>query len=385
MRVLQIHNRYRLPGGEDSVVEDEFNLLRGRGHEVHQLMFSNPDHVVGSSTSLAVAPWNSSSRGRVAAAIGDFKPDVMHVHNTWFRATPSVFHAESEVPTVMSLHNFRLLCVNALLFRSGAPCTDCVGRGPWRGVAHRCYRAGFVPSLAAAATISLHRTVHTWSLVDRFIALTEFVRDMHVQAGLHPRRISVFPDYAEDPGNRPQPPSTSDYVLYVGRLSIEKGVDTIVGAWQRGSVDDLRLVVIGDGPEMARLRSIGAANVEFRGQVDRDEVTELMMGARALLLPSRCFEGGQPRVLLEAMGCGLPVVVSDLGGLAETVDNGRVGLLVPLDDVDEWVGVLSALREDAQVDRLGALSRRQYEQRHTPALAAQNLEATYREAMAARA
>lgn len=385
MRVLQIHNRYRLPGGEDSVVEDELKLLRGRGHEVQQLIFSNPDNLVGSSTGLAVAPWNSSSRGRVAAAVRDFKPDVMHVHNTWFRATPAVFRVESDAATVMSLHNFRLLCVNALLFRSGAPCTDCVGRGPWRGVAHRCYRAGFVPSLAAAATISLHRAVDTWSLVDRFIALTEFVRDMHVQAGLDPSRVSVFPDFADDPGHRPRPPSLSDYVLYVGRLSIEKGVDTLVEAWQRGPIDDLRLVVIGDGPERARLESIGAASVEFRGQVDREEVTHLMMGARALLLPSRCFEGGQPRVLLEAMGCGLPVVVSDLGGLAETVENGRVGLLVSLDDVEEWVAVLSALREDAHVDRLGALSRRHYEKRHTPALAAQNLETTYREAMAARA
>jgi len=242
-----------------------------------------------------------------------------------------------------------------------------------------------VPSFAAAATISLHRTVDTWSLVDRFIALTEFVRDMHVRGGLDPSRISVFPDYADDPGQRPQPPSSSDYVLYVGRLSIEKGVDTIVEAWQRGPVDDLRLVVIGEGPERARLESIGAPSVEFRGQVDRDEVTDLMMGARALLLPSRCFEGGQPRVLLEAMGSGLPVVVSDLGGLAETVENGRVGLLVPVDDVEEWVGIVAALRDNAQVDRLGALARRHYEKRHTPAMAAKNLEATYREAMAARA
>ncbi|HEU4319412.1 MAG TPA: glycosyltransferase family 4 protein [Acidimicrobiia bacterium] len=384
MRVLQIHNRYRLPGGEDTLVEDELELLRGRGHEVHQLIFSNPDDVVGSAASLAVAPWNSTSRARVAAAVRDFKPDVMHVHNTWFRATPAVFRVESDVATVMSLHNFRLLCVNALLFRSGATCTDCVGRGPWRGVAHRCYRTGFVPSLAAAATISLHRTVDTWSRVDRYVALTEFVRDIHVQGGVDPSRISVFPDFADDPGHRPRPPSRSDYVMYVGRLSIEKGVDTLVEAWLRGPLADLRLVVIGDGPERARLESIGAANVEFRGHVDREEVTDLMMGARALLLPSRCFEGGQPRVLLEAMGCGLPVVVSDLGGMAETLENGRVGLLVPVDDVDEWVRVVAALRDDAEVDRLGDLARRNYEKRHTPAMAALNLEATYREAMATR-
>ena len=141
--------------------------------------------------------------------------------------------------------------------------------------------------------------------------------------------------------------------------------------------------MIGDGPERARLESIGAANVEFRGHVDREEVADLMLGARALLLPSRCFEG-QPRVLLEAMGSGLPVVVSDLGGLAETVEDGRVGLLVAMDDVEAWGRIATALRDDAQVDRLGVLARQHYEKRHTPAMAAQNLETTYREAMTAR-
>ena len=383
MRVLQVHNRYRFPGGEDSVVEDELELLRDRGHEVQQVIFANPDDLARSSAGLAISPWNSTSRGRVAAALRDFRPDVMHVHNTWFRATPAVFRAKPGVPTVMSLHNFRLLCANALLFRSGAPCTDCVGKGPGRGVAHRCYRSSLVPSLAAAATISLHRAVDTWSLVDRFIVLTEFARDMHVQGGLDASRISVRPNFAEDPGHRPQPPSSSDDVLYVGRLSIEKGVDTVIEAWQRGQVDDLRLLVIGDGPERARLESIGAANVEFRGHVDREEVADLMLGARALLLPSRCFEG-QPRVLLEAMGSGLPVVVSDLGGLAETVEDGRVGLLVAMDDVEAWGRIATALRDDAQVDRLGVLARQHYEKRHTPAMAAQNLETTYREAMTAR-
>lgn len=381
VKILQIHTRYRSPGGEDAVVEDEHELLERRGHHVRQISFSNPRTRSESVARLITAPWNRRALQRVNSAVEDFAPDVMHVHNTWFEATPAIFHTTPRPPTVLTLHNYRLICANALLYRSGGPCTDCVGRGPWRGVAHRCYRSSVVSSASAAATITINRAVGTWAHVDRFIAMTEFARDMHVRGGVEASRISVRPSFAEDPGIRDEPPSASDYVLYAGRLSQEKGLDVALQAWRMAQQHDLRMVVAGEGPERARLESLGEGSVEFMGHVNRSELTALMKDARALILPSRCFEG-QPRVLLEAMASGIPIIASSIGGLEETLGGGRAGRLVRPDHVRSWTEVFRSLDEGSWIDEMGLSGRALYEERHTPARAAETLEAVYVEAVA---
>lgn len=364
------------------MVRDEFDLLREHGHEVKQLMFANPDDPIRSAMSIGAAPWNPRSRNTVRSNVDEFKPDVIHVHNTWFAGSPAVIAAGQTVPLVMTLHNYRLICANALLFRSGRPCIDCVGNGPWRGVAHRCYRGQIGSSFVSASTISLNRALGTWAHVDRFVTVTDFSRSIHVEGGLPKEKMAIRPNFAPDPGDRPAPPSSSDYVLIAGRLSREKGLDVAIRAWNHAQTDRLNLIIAGDGPERTYLENLADDSVRFLGLTDHTELIRLMMEARALLLPSRCFEG-QPRVALEAMACGLPVVASDLGGLPETLGGGVAGTLVPAGDVPRWTDAISQLSSDhAAVDRLGASARDLYRSKHTPETALAGINKIYAEAIA---
>ncbi len=155
MRILQIHNSYRNLGGEDSVVRSDAALLRAAGHDVVEYMVANPPGRLGAAGALAVSSWNPISARQLAEIADRTKPDIAHVHNTWYRASPSVLGTlrKKGIGVVLTVHNFRLVCANGLLYRNGAPCTDCVGTHPWRGVVHRCYRDSFVASTAAVGSI----------------------------------------------------------------------------------------------------------------------------------------------------------------------------------------------------------------------------------------
>ena len=234
MRVLQFHTRYRQRGGEDVVVEAEARVLREAGHQVHQFVMENPSSDVAAVGTLALSPWNALSKRRASAAIEHFQPDIAHIHNTWFAMTPSIVKAcrEAQVPTVMTLHNYRLTCANGLLFRNGDLCELCVGSHPWHAVKFGCYRDSRIQSVPAATTIALHRGLGTWvGMIDCFIVMSEAQREVMIRAGLPARRMVMKPHFVEDPGPRPHRPSASRTVLFVGRLSPEKGIHELVKQW----------------------------------------------------------------------------------------------------------------------------------------------------------
>jgi glycosyltransferase involved in cell wall biosynthesis len=293
---------------------------------------------------------------------------VAHVHNTWFTLSPSVLGAlhQSKIPVVMTLHNYRLVCVNALVFRDGKPCTDCVGRSPLPGVRHRCYRDSVLQSAAAAATISFNRVRGTWvNAVDRFIAPSRGLRDTLVAGGLPADRFIVRPHSVSDAGSRTRPPSSSSTVLYVGRVSDEKGVDVLLDAWARARPRDLELLVVGEGPRREDLERRAIDGVRFAGWLPHDEVRELMLGSRALVFPSVCFEVF-PMTLAEAMSAGLPVIASGHGGSAEIV--GQIGpewLAAPGNGA-AWAERLAYLGDDVALDAAGACAREIYAAQYAP-------------------
>jgi glycosyltransferase involved in cell wall biosynthesis len=380
LRILQVHTRYRQPGGEDVVVDVERGLLEAAGHRVETQVFDNPANRRSSLVSLARSAWNSESARRVLATAQAFRPDVVHVHNTWFALSPSVFPvvSGSGFPVVATIHNYRLACVNALLYRDESPCLDCVGRLPWPGVLHRCYRDSALQSAAVAVTIATHRARHTWhDDVSRIIVLTRFAADILVRSGVPERRIVVKPNAVTDPGPRQRPPSTSDSILYVGRFTEEKGVLDLLHAWGRAQLRDLRLTMIGGGPLLDRIRASEQPRIAFRGHISSAEVRQLMLEARALVLPSRWFEG-MPMVLLEAMAAGLPVVVPDHGALPDIAGSGGVEFKAL--DVESLAGALGSLSDDALIDSKGASSRSEYLSRYTPAESACRLVSIYADA-----
>jgi glycosyltransferase involved in cell wall biosynthesis len=384
VRILQLHTRYREAGGEDRVVTAEAELLRSAGHVVEQIIADNPMSPVAAAAALVKAPRNTASRRAVNRIVAHFDPDIAHVHNTWYVLSPSVLDElrASGVPTVMTVHNYRLMCVNSMLLRDGRPCEDCVGKSPWPGVRHRCYRNSTLASTAAAATISYNRRRKTWTRgVDLYVAPTEFVRDRLLDGGFPADQIRVKPHFVEDPGPRRTPPSQSQIVLHVGRLSADKGGHAILDAWAALGHTHLELVFIGDGPLRHELSGRRLPGVRFVGSVSPEEIRAWMLRARVLVAASAWYETFG-LVVAEAMAAGLPVIVPRGSALAEVAAGGAA---VEPDNVaitdsahDRLVASLRRAQNPEIVDVAGACGRTRFLAHYTSAIGLTRLLDTYR-------
>ena len=374
MRIALLHSQY-LSGdlsGENRVVADEAALLRAAGHNV--ATFTPSARLGAGSLALARdAIWSFGAVEHVRRLVAEFRPDVVHVHSLYPALSPAVLRIES--PIVMTLHNARLLCLPATLLRSGVECEVCIGKVPWRGVAYACYRASRPASAALAASLTLHRTAKTFENVSLFLAVSEFVRAKHIEAGFDPDRIRVKANFVHPAQQRV---GAGRAFVCVGRLTREKGVDTLLRVW-----GDAPLEIVGDGDERENLERLAPPSVSFRGAVAGDRVRELLSDARALLIPSRTE--GLPRVVVEAFAAGVPVVASRVGGLPELVRDGVNGLLVEVDDDDGWRAAIRAVSVEAESERLGAGAFETWQTRHSPTRGLAELEDAYRDAISRRA
>jgi glycosyltransferase involved in cell wall biosynthesis len=376
LRVLVLHSPYAsgAVSGENRVVADEVELLRQAGHTVEQWPLHPPGEGRSSQIQAGFRAVSSGSTRRwLRSRVRSFRPDVIHCHNLFPMLSPSVLRYDGEVPILMTLHNYRLLCLPATLLRGGSPCEACVGRSVWRGVVHRCYRGSLLASGALATSLTVHRSRSSFSRVSRYLAVSEFVRRKYVAAGFPARSIAVKPNFAWPAPRRRGP---GDYFLAVGRLSEEKGFGTAVEAWRRGV--PARLVILGDGPLRHDLEARAPANVEFRGVIPPEEVAGVVARARAVVVPSVCYEGS-PRAVTEAFAAGVPVIGSRLGAIPEVVHDHRTGILVPAGNPAEVADAARTLCDDQLSNRLGAAAYREWETRYSPARAIHNLERAYAE------
>lgn len=376
MRVLIVHNRYVQRGGEEEVAEAEAALLRNHGVEVRQFTTCNSDR--GTPLELLRRGWTASWSERSYEALRDiardFRPNIAHVHNFWMQLSPSVHEAcrSCGVATVQTLHNVRLLCVNACFFRNGQACQDCLGKLPWRGVARSCYRGSLLASAAVAKMIVENRWRKTWDRnVDAFVALTQHAWHTFTEGGFPADRIFVKPNFTDDPGNVPAP-STSNTAIYVGRLAKEKGISTLLAAFARAGLRESgRLLIVGDGPDRAAFEqeairlNLLPPLVRFVGWQSREEVRRMVLSSRLLVLPSQFYEGF-PMTIAEAFSCGRPVVATAVGGVAEIVGPEQGLIVPPGNDRELSRAVEGLLADDATVDRLGAGARRKYLASYTP-------------------
>jgi glycosyltransferase involved in cell wall biosynthesis len=386
VHVLQLHARYRIRAGEDTVVDNEATALRRAGHVVTQLTVDNPTAPVATLGALARSVHNSSSARLVRERVAAVRPDVVHVHNTWFALSSSAVAAAAStgVPVVMTLHNFRIGCVGTGLFRDGAVCTVCVGRSPLPGVLHGCYRGSRVLSALQATEIVVTRRRGVLdSSVTRFIAPSQFMADRLADMGIPSDRLIVKPHFVDDPGPRPDVPSTSGDIVTIGRLAQGKGIETLLAAWSSNPERRFarRLLVIGDGPLARELADDLPDGVEMLGWRDRDEITARLKSARALVMPSELYETFG-MVLVEAMSAGLPVIVNTSAGAAAIVEP-PPELLVPPRQPLALAAAIEAL-DDRTVDTVGAANRRRFEQYYSQSVGVVALEAAYREAIAAQ-
>lgn len=369
MKVLLIHNFYRSgnPGGEDNVVRQERALLESAGHEVVLYQRSNDevderDTVAAARTALQMG-WSRRSHREVAELISRERPAVAHVHNTFPLVTPSVYQAcrDAGVPIVQTLHNYRWLCTAATFYRAGAICERC---GPTRvgpAVRHRCYRGSLVGSAAVALTQLRGWRGGTYArAIDAYITLSRFAAARFAAAGLDAARVHVKPNFVDDA----DPPGAGDggYVVYAGRLSTEKGLETLLDAWR--GLRDIPLRIVGDGPLHTALRERAAREglpVQFVGLRPRDEVRAIIGGAALLVLPSQWFEGF-PLVLVESYARGTPVVAARIGSLAELVVPDGTGLHFAAGHATGLAAQVRALwADDARRERLRRGARAHFE------------------------
>lgn len=368
MRVLLAHNFYgsTAPSGENQVFEIERALLQSHGHEVAEFTRHSDQirgqGIWGAIKGAAATPWNPWSAQAIKQVVASFRPDVVHVHNTFPLISPSIFHAlaGTGVARVLTLHNYRLFCPAAIPMRAGKVCTDCLDRrSVLPALQHGCYRNSRLATVPLALNVALQRAAGTWAhQVDAFITLSDFQRQRMVDAGLPASRVHVKPNFY--PGNPAVVPwaQRKPYVVFAGRLTTEKGVTTLLRAWQSWGPDAPELRVLGDGELRGELAQMATGlPVRFMGQVSATEAQQQIANASLLVLPSECFEGF-PMVVREAFAFGTPVAVSDLGPLPSIVQHGESGvvfeaanptaLLLELRRVWSTPGLLAALGNGAR-------------------------------------
>lgn len=379
MKILVAHNAYQQRGGEDVVVEAEIELLRNHGHEVLEYHRHNDEMPgIGRVRAAADALWSRRTVQQVGDLLRAHRPDVVHVHNTFPLISPSLHWAAATagVPVVQTLHNFRLMCPQGMMMREGRVCEDCLGHVPLPAIRHACYQGKRPQTAVTVSMLMLHRAMGTWQhKVQRYIALNTFSRLKFIEGGLPAERISIKPNFVDLPAPAEGPRAG---LLFVGRLSPEKGLTTLVEAARQLAPCSVR--VVGSGPDAERLAGIAA--ITAVGALDAEQVASEMSRASALLIPSVCYEQF-PRTLVEAMACGLPVLASRLGALAELVEDGVTGILGEPGDAADWaVKMQWALDHPARMAEMGRNARALYECRYSAAVNHEQLMGIYREASA---
>jgi glycosyltransferase involved in cell wall biosynthesis len=390
MKIAVVHNTYQRPGGEDMVVAAETSLLERYGHKVVRYSRSNDEIAAMSRPERLFMVkdliHSEKSKKELHALLRTEKPDVVHVHNTFMMMSPSVYEAcwDAGIPVVQTLHNYRLLCPGWSLSRNGEVCEECLNHGLWRGVWHGCYRDSKLMTAAVALMLQVHRAKGTWNeSIDGYVALTNFARKKFIQGGLPGAAVHVKPNFlAEDPGERT---SEGRSVLFIGRLSAEKGVKVLVEAWKKISAP-IPLVIMGDGPLRhlleAEAPTRGLANITFTGWRTRAEILVAMKQASVVVIPSVWYEGF-PMTLVEAFACGTPVICSNLGGLGEIVEDGRTGLHFRAGDAEDLASKMEwAWNQPAALSSMGRAARQHFEKSYTADTNYQQLLQIYEKSIA---
>lgn len=371
MNIIQCHNYYQTPGGEDAVVEDERALLASRGHRVTQFTRHNDAIKDVSAARLAARTvWSRSSARELETLVRKEQADIVHFHNTMPLISPSAYYAARRggAAVVQTLHNYRLLCPKGTFFRNDTICEKCLGKSvAWPAVQYACYRDSRAGSVVLTVMGTTHRLLRTYDrVIDGFIALSDFSKDKLLAGGLPDDRLHIKHNFVmDDPGTGT---GEGGYALFVGRLSPEKGLDTLISAWDR--MDHVvPLKIVGSGPMLVEAEALASRHdhVQYLGWMGQPALGEVMRQASVLVMPSMNYETFG-KVIVESFATGLPVVVSRLGAMQELVDDGITGRLFNPGDADDLARTLTTLMGD--VDQLASMRREgrlQYEQRYTAA------------------
>ena len=369
MHILSVHNRYQIRGGEEECQEAEVNLLRKNGHSVDVYVENNERLKELSNLHLAVKTiWSQEAYQTITKRLEKKAYDVVHVHNFLPLISPAIYYSAKTagVPVVQTLHNYRLLCPNALFFREGRVCEDCLGKSfPLPGVVNGCYRNNSTATAVVTTMLTTHHVLQTWTKkVDAYIALTEFARQKFITGGLPADKITVKPNFVQPD------PSIGDgkggFALYVGRLSVEKGIDTLLQGWEQVR-RQIPLKIVGDGPlaPLVQAATQKYPHIEWLGRQPMAQVHDLMGQAMFLVFPSKWYETFG-RVAVEAFAKGTPVLGAKIGAIAELVEDGKTGWHFLPSNADDLAAKVEWLMANPhEITALRSLARAEFEAKYT--------------------
>lgn len=384
LNIVVCHNYFRERGGEDQVFEDEVALLRSGGHNVTEFVRRNADlSGFGVSAAALQAPWNRSAYRDLLHQARSVSADVVHIHNTLPQLSPAVFRAAhaSGAAVVHTLHNYRWACPKGIFFRDGVPCEDCMGLTvPWPAIRHRCYRDSRVGSTVVATTLAVHNVLGTPQSADAYIAAGTFIKEKMTAAGLPGERIYLKPNFLDpDPG----PGSgAGGFAMYLGRLSPEKKVDTMLDAWERLE-HPVPLKISGDGPMRPQVEAAASRmdHIDYLGFAPRDEVNRLLGEAGFLVFTSGTYEA-QPLTILESFSRGTPVIAGRIGSMPGMIEDGVTGWLFEPGNPAELAELVSnALKDPDALRRMRSSVRTEFEANYSIEHNLDRLIEIYRKAM----
>lgn len=388
VRVLMVHSRYQIRGGEDECFEAEQRLLRASGVDVEIYEDDNSRiEARGHARTAIDTVWSQRTYRAIRARLGHRPCDVVHVHNYLPLISPAAYHAAQAegAAVVQTLHNYRLMCPNGIFYRDGHVCEDCLGKGfAWPGVRHACYRRSRAATATVAAMLASHRLLGTWQKkVDVYIALNEFMRRKHIEGGLPADQIVVKPNFVTpDPGRGD---GSGGFALFVARLTREKGIETLFEAWARLG-GRIPLKIVGDGPmtEMVQETAARIPGIEYLGRQPLAEFYELLGRARLFIFTSTWYEGF-PRTIMECYARGVPLVASAIGPIGELVADGRTGAHFRPGDASDLVDKVKMLLDRPDLlDAMRDNARREFETKYTADANRGQLLAAYELAIATR-
>lgn len=347
LRILQVHNAYQIPGGEDVVVANEKKLLEMNGNEVFSYSRNNDELKTMNAFQKLLIPFTAvysfKTYREVKKLIRENKIDIVHVHNTLMVVSPSVFYAafHCHVPVVQTLHNFRMLCPAGSYFRGDRICEECSEKGLQCSLKYGCYRGSKAQTFVSAAILKIHRMLGTYRKVN-FICLTEFNREKlsRLNEGgkqiVDMKKVYIKPNFTFQEGISGEVQKAGDYFLVVGRVEALKGIDVVVKAFEK--IPDQKLIVAGDGPMMAEMKAYikdhNMSNVKFAGYLDKAKVQEKYRGAKAVIMASQCYEAFA-MTIAEAYSNAVPVIAGNVGNLANMVEEGVTGIKFLYDSPDD--------------------------------------------------
>jgi glycosyltransferase involved in cell wall biosynthesis len=374
LKLMQVHNFYQKPGGEDRVFAAECDLLESHGQQVMRYTVHNEAVALHRKLDLGRKTlWNQTCYRELRRLFQREMPNLVHVHNTLPLISPAIYHAAqaSTIPICLTLHNYRPLCPNALFFRNDKVCEDCMGRFlALPGIRHACYRGSRPATMVVSLMNSFHRLMGTWkNKIDVYIALSEFSKQKYIQAGFPKKKIVVKPNFVESTscllcheGGKKR-----DGALFVGRLSQEKGVETLLKAYKLIE-NSMPLKIVGDGPlaPVVQKTDSDTYGISWLGQRPIQEVYELMAKAAVLIFPSEWYETFG-RVAMEAFAQGTPVIASRIGACSEIVNHGRTGLhFEPGNAQDLADKIIWANEHPDELALMGRNARDEYEAKFAP-------------------